>query len=176
MTSWSKPALALLLALVCAAPTGLRAESPKPEKAPKAPKAPATTEEKAAKDEERENAVLAGIPAGETYTGLRIPSFSPGGKLLMLFEAKSAKRIADRELEMTGLAIEINNNDGTTFHVSMDHSVFNLDTRILTSDTPTTIRRNDFTIEGERAEFHTKTRFGRMLGPTTMVITTENAQ
>lgn len=168
--------------LVAAASFGLAAVSgaqaadgtPKPEKKEK--NAPVTEAEKAARDEERENAVLAGIPAGETYTGLRIPNFSPGGKLLMLFEAKSAKRVADRRIEMQGLAIEIHNNDGTTFHVAMEHSVFDLDTRILTSDTPTTIRRDDFTIEGQRAEFHTKTRFGRLLGPTTMVINTENAQ
>jgi hypothetical protein len=84
--------------------------------------------------------------------------------------ASRTKRIDNRDIEMNGLKIEIHNDDGTTFHVEMAHSVFNLDTRILKSDTPTTIKRDDFTIEGQRAEFHTKERFGHMYGDVKMVI------
>ncbi len=180
MRSWfSLLAAAALLLAPSAGAQPAPAASPTPEqkeKPAKKPKPELTDAEKAARDEERENAVLESLPAGETYTGLRIPNFSPTGKLLMLFAAKSARRAGDREIEMTDLNIEINNDDGTSFRVQMAHSVFNLDTRILTSDTPTKISRDDFTIEGARAEFHTKTRFGRMLGPTTMVIKSENAQ
>jgi hypothetical protein len=165
--------LSLLLALL--APVALFAQSDKPEKKSRDDKAaatPAKTTDSAAK----ENTMLDSIPSGQTYHGLRIPNFSPTGKLLMLFDAKTAKRINDRNLEMQDLKIEIHNNDGTTFHVAMAHSVFNLDTRILTSDTPTTISREDFVIEGERAEFHLKTKFGRMLGATKMTINSETVK
>jgi len=146
--------------------------------------APARAEdEKAAKDEaaaedakSQEDAILADIPPDQVYHGLRIPHMDPTGRLLMLFDAGSAKRIDDRNIEMEDLKIEIHNDDGTTFHVEMPRSVFNLDTRVLTSDTPVTIRREDFIINGETAEFHTKTRFGRMRGNVKMTINTERAE
>lgn len=169
MKSW----LSLLLALL--APVALFAQSDKPAEKSKAGKA-AASPTPATSSEAKENNMLADIPAGQTYYGLRIPNFSPTGKLLMLFDAKAAKRITDRNLDLQDLKVEIHNDDGTTFHVSMPHSVFNLDTRILTSDTPTTISREDFVINGERAEFHLKNKFGRMLGPTTMTINSENVK
>jgi len=171
----------LLLALALLAPAAVFAEPDQKPDAPKADKADksdakkkkADKEKQPAKessDQQKEDAVLGGIPDQQTYYGLRIPNFSPGGKLLMLFSADSAKRVDNRDIEMNGLKIEIHNDDGTTFHVEMAHSVFNLDTRILKSDTPTTIKRDDFTIEGQRAEFHTKERFGHMYGDVKMVI------
>jgi hypothetical protein len=166
----------LLLALALFAPVAVFAQPDKKtdNAAKKADKTEAKKDGKDASkeggDQEREDAVLSSIPDQQTYYGLRIPNFSPGGKLLMLFSADSAKRIDNRDIEMNGLQIEIHNNDGTTFHVQMAHSVFNLDTRILKSDTPTTIKRDDFTIEGQRAEFHTKERFGHMYGDVKMVI------
>lgn len=169
MKSW----LSLLLVLV--APVALLAQSDKSAKDSKGG-TPAATPAKSTDSGAKEDAIIDSIPSGQTYYGLRIPNFSPTGKLLMLFDAKAAKRITDRNLEMQDLKIEIHNDDGTTFHVSMSHSVFNLDTRILTSDTPTTISREDFVITGERAEFHLKNKFGRMLGATTMTINSENVK
>jgi hypothetical protein len=171
----------LLLALALLAPAAVFAEPDQKPDAPKADKADKSDSKKKkdgkekqpakeSSDQEKEDAVLGGIPDQQTFYGLRIPNFSPGGKLLMLFAADSAKRIDNRDIEMNGLKIEIHNDDGTTFHVEMAHSVFNLDTRILKSDTPTTIKRDDFTIEGQRAEFHTKERFGHMYGDVKMVI------
>jgi hypothetical protein len=171
----------LLLALALLAPVAVFAEPDQKPDAPKADKADKSDAKKKkddkekqpakeSSDQEKEDAVLGGIPDQQTYYGLRIPNFSPGGKLLMLFSADSAKRIDNRDIEMNGLKIEIHNDDGTTFHVEMAHSVFNLDTRILKSDTPTTIKRDDFTIEGQQAEFHTKERFGHMYGDVKMVI------
>lgn len=177
MKSWRN----LLLALALLAPVAVFAEPDQKPDAPRADKADKSDAKKKkddkekqpakeSSDQEKEDAVLGGIPDQQTYYGLRIPNFSPGGKLLMLFSADSAKRIDNRDIEMNGLKIEIHNDDGTTFHVEMAHSVFNLDTRILKSDTPTTIKRDDFTIEGQRAEFHTKERFGHMYGDVKMVI------
>jgi hypothetical protein len=140
------------------------------EKKDKKDKDKSTEEAKAASDEAKENAMLDSLPANQVYNGVHIPNYGPDGKLLMLFDAKSAKRVTDREIEMQDLQIEIHNKDGTTFKVQMAHSLFNLDNRVLTSDTPTTIKRDDFVINGDRAEFHTKTRFGRVFGNVKMVI------
>jgi hypothetical protein len=165
--------LSLLLVLI--APVALFAQSDKSAEKSKGGKAAASPTPEASSESKQDN-MLKDIPAGQTYYGLRIPNFSPTGKLLMLFDAKAAKRITDRNLDMEDLKIEIHNDDGTTFHVSMAHSVFNLDTRILTSDTPTTISREDFVITGERAEFHLKNKFGRMLGSTKMTINSETVK
>lgn len=157
-----------------AAPTVLLAQTDKATLKPGAAESGKSDTKKPAKapasEDEKIAAVLDPMPAGQVFNGLVIPSLGPNGQIQSLFKAESAKRIGDRDMEMTNLQIEIHNDDGTTFHVQMAHSVFNFDTKILTSDTPTTIKRNDFVINGDRAEFNVKSRFGRMLGNVKMTI------
>jgi hypothetical protein len=164
----------LLLACALLAPMALFAE-PAVQNDKDAGKKPATPDAKTTSDADKEDRMLVSLPAGQTYHGVHIPNYSPSGKLLMLFDASSAKRISDREIEMQDLKIEIHNNDGSTFHVEMQHSVFNLDTRILTGG-PATIKRQDFVINGDKAEFHLKTKFGRIIGPNKMTINSENTK
>jgi hypothetical protein len=121
-------------------------------------------------DDERIKATLATLPTNQVFHGVQIPSLGPNGKIQSMFKAETAKRIGDGDMEMQNLQIQIHNADGTTFHVEMAHSVFHFDTKMLTSDTPTTIKREDFVINGDRAEFHIKSRFGRMLGNVKMTI------
>jgi hypothetical protein len=162
----------LSLLLVVLLPVAAVAESEKSDKDSKKSKATPTP----ASTEQKEDAMLRDLPQGQTYTGLRIPNFSPTGKLLMLLDAKEAKRVGDRDVDLTELKLEIHNEDGTTFHVTTAHSVFNLDTRILASDTPTKITREDFVITGEKADFYLKTKFGRMKGSTKMIINSEQVK
>jgi hypothetical protein len=180
--SW--PNLSVLVAAVLLLPLGAFAAgntSPTPSPTPKAkaksspaPANATASPGKADSDADKEDAALSSLPENETYYGLHLPHFNMWGKLLMLFDAKSAKRIDQRDIEMQDLKIEIHNDDGTTFHVEMAHSVFNLDTHVLKSDTPTTIRRDDFVITGDKAEFDTKQRTGRMEGATKMIINSGN--
>lgn len=128
------------------------------------------SEEPAEETMSDEEAMFAEIPMGETFEGVRIPQMDANGKLMMLFDTKKATRIDDRHIDMEHLKIEIHNEDGSTFHVEMPHSVFDLDTSILDSDTPVEIRRDDFIINGDTAQFHTKTKFGRIIGNVKMVI------
>jgi hypothetical protein len=147
--------------------------TPKPAEKPAA-KAKADAKSSAAAEasqDEQINKVLEGLSPGQVFDRVLIPNYDPAtNKLQSLFRAQSAKRIGDRDIEMQGLQIEIHNPDSTTFHVEMAHSVFNFDTKILTSDTPTTIKRNDFVINGDRAQFNVKTRFGRVMGDVKMTI------
>ena len=164
-----KSSLSLLLALL--APIAFALAAPdQPADAPKADADKPKPTPKVSSPKEKEDAVLVSMPLNVPITGLRIPNRDPSGKLLMMLDAQSAQRINDRNVELKGLKLEIRNNDGTTFHVDMQNSVFNLDTRILASDTPTTIRRDDFVISGDRAEFHTKEKFGRIKGNVKMII------
>ncbi|MGH8048079.1 MAG: hypothetical protein ACREKL_12625 [Chthoniobacterales bacterium] len=170
MKSW----LSLFLAL--AAQAALFAEPARPTPTPKPDAKPAAKSDSkknpdpSDNEDERIKKVLEGVPADQVFHNVQIPSLGPNGKTQSLFKAESAKRIGDRDMEMQGLQIEIHNDDGTTFHVEMAHSIFNFDTKILTSDTPTTIKRDDFVINGDRAEFHVKSRFGRVMGNVKMTI------
>ncbi len=170
-----KSSLSLLLVLL-AAPLAFSAPPPAPtplaEQPAASPTASPTATPKPRTSAEKEDAIFDSVPVNQPIKGLTIPNRDASGKLLMLFNAESATRLgaSDRDIEFQGLKMEIHNNDGSTFNVDMKHSLFNLDTRILTSDTPTTIRRDDFVIKGDRAEFHTKEKFGRVIGHVRMII------
>lgn len=131
-------------------------------------------EKKAAAD--TEEAVLSDIPMGQPMSALVIPQRGEDGKLLSLFRVGTAKRVDDRHIEMTDLKIEYHDDDGTTFHVQMPEAVFDLETRVLASNSPTQIRREGFVIDGDTAEFHTKTRFGRMTGNVKMIIDSDDIE
>ncbi len=136
--------------------------------------------EKPAKDQRKpadpEEAVLSDIPLGQPMSALVIPQRGEDGKLLSLFRVGTAKRVDDKHIEMTDLKIEIHNEDGTTFHVQMPEAVFDLETRVLKSSSPTQIRREGFVIDGDAAEFFTKTRFGRMTGNVKMIIDSDDIE
>ncbi len=117
-----------------------------------------------------EQAMFRELPVGEVFEGVRIPQMDANGNLRMLFDTKKATRVDDRHIDMEKLKIEIHNDDGTTFQVAMPHSVFDLDTNILASDTPVEIRRDDFVITGDTANFHTKTKYGHIIGNVKMII------
>jgi hypothetical protein len=124
----------------------------------------------AAEQPSNEQAMFKELPVGEPFEGVRIPQMDANGNLRMLFDTQKATRIDDRHIDMEKLKIEIHNEDGTTFQVSMPHSVFDLDTNILASDTPVEIRREDFVITGDTANFHTKTKYGHIIGNVKMII------
>lgn len=113
--------------------------------------------------------MLREIPLDETFQGLRIPHMGPDGKLIMLLDTKSARRVDDGHIAMDDLRIEFN-DDGKTFVVTMDKGLFNLETRVLQTDTKVKIQREDFVIDGDAAEFDTKNRLGRITGNIKMVI------
>ncbi len=161
-----RPWLSLCLLVLTLAGLHAQPSEPAPTVKPEAKKTPATV----TSEDERLNQAMQGFPAGQVFQGIQIPNRNANGRLLSLISAKTAKRIGDRDIEMENLAIEIHNEDGTTFHVAMPHAVFNFDTRLLTSDTPTTIKRDDMIIDGDKAVFDVKKRFGRVIGNVKMTI------
>jgi lipopolysaccharide export system protein LptC len=52
----------------------------------------------------------------------------------------------------------------------MPASVFNLKTHIITSEDPVVVRTQDFELTGEKMEFNTVDRTGRLLGKVRMVV------
>jgi len=111
------------------------------------------------------------VAIGQVVKGIRIPNFDESGELSMEFEAETAVKEKDTLIRMENLSILIidaQDKEKTTVH--MQSAVFDLDTKILTSESPTTLQRNDVEIVGDTAEFDTRSRFSRMKGNVKMTI------
>lgn len=121
------------------------------------------------KDSSEEQKIEIPIPVGKEVEGIKIPHYNDNGKLGMLFEADTALRLDDSRIEMKNLKIAIY-EDPKKYDVQMSHAIFNLDTKILKSDSQAIIRRDDFEIIGQNAEFNTKTRFSKMTGNVKMTL------
>jgi lipopolysaccharide assembly outer membrane protein LptD (OstA) len=89
----------------------------------------------------------------------------------MYFNIDSAKRVDEDHLEMTMAKVETYNEAGAPeMTIELPVSTLDLNTRILTSTTPVTIRRSDFELTGDTMVFNTVTRRGRLAGNVRMLI------
>ena len=115
------------------------------------------------------------LPIGHEAKGLILPDFDLQGHLRGRFEAISAKRLDEYHIGFHSLKITTytpeNQPDLT---IELSESVLNLNTRILSSNERTFIKRADFNIEGDSVEFDTNTRVGKMVGNVKMIITSQS--
>ena len=115
------------------------------------------------------------LPIGHEAKGLVLPDFDLQGHLRGRFEAESAKRLDEVHIGFHTLKITTytpeNKSDLT---IELSESILNMNTRILTSNERTFIKRADFNIAGDSVEFDTNTRIGRMVGHVKMVITNQS--
>ena len=115
------------------------------------------------------------LPIGHEAKGLVLPDFDLEGHLRGRFEAASAKRLDEYHIGFHSLKITTytpqNQADLT---IELSESVLNLNTRILSSNERTTIKRADFNIAGDSVEFDTNTHTGKLVGNVKMVITSQS--
>jgi hypothetical protein len=115
------------------------------------------------------------VPEGVPVKGIKIPSYSPEGKLLMMLDAEQARKLDADRIEFENLKIDAYTDDEKKIYVELPRSIFNLTTRILTSESRVLIRREDFELVGDAGEFYTRNRFAKILGNVKMTIfSTEN--
>jgi hypothetical protein len=115
------------------------------------------------------------VPDGVPVKGIKVPSYSPDGKLLMMLDAEQARKLDADRIEFENLKIDAYSDDDKKIYVELPRSIFNLTTRILTSESRVLIRREDFELVGDAGEFYTKTRFAKILGNVKMtILSTEN--
>ncbi len=108
---------------------------------------------------------------GRPAENIRIPDMDVTGKVLSLLMAAKATRLDDDHLKMEKLEMDFNKPDGKEdFHVVMPASVLNLKTHLITSEDPVTVKTQDFELTGEKMEFNTVEREGRLVGNVRMVI------
>lgn len=119
-----------------------------------------------------------GVPApiGIPVKGIKIPHRNEEGKLIMTIEAEVATKLDEQHVEMQNMKIESFDDEGKTINIELPHSIFNLETRILTGDQHALIRREDFEINGDSVEFNTKTRYAILRGNIRMVIQSANLE
>ena len=111
------------------------------------------------------------ILPGKSAANLRLPDIDATGKLLSLLLSEKATRLDDDRVKLEGMHMDFNKPDGKQdFHVVMPASILNLKTHIITSDDPVTIRTQDFELTGEKMEFNTLEREGRLIGNVRMVV------
>ncbi|HLB34050.1 MAG TPA: hypothetical protein VJK54_07450 [Chthoniobacterales bacterium] len=103
-------------------------------------------------------------PIGEEMKGVVIPQYDSSGRLTMNFYAASARKMNEVMVELHQLKVEFFEKDGKDVTVSIPQSIFNLETKILSTDTETTIQREDFHMIGQSGEFDIMKRLGVLKG------------
>ncbi|MDQ2659421.1 MAG: hypothetical protein M3Y03_03270 [Verrucomicrobiota bacterium] len=112
------------------------------------------------------------LPVGHEVKGLVFPDYNSQGKLQAKFEAAVARRLDAERVQFEGLKVITFTPENTQdLSIDMPTSVLDLNTRIVTSQSRTTIRRPDLEIAGDTLSFDTAARHGTLTGNVKMVIT-----
>ncbi|MEI6082176.1 MAG: hypothetical protein WCR44_07080 [Verrucomicrobiota bacterium] len=104
------------------------------------------------------------IPVGEWVKGIKIPQYDENGKLTMNLIAERARKLDEKQVEFGKLNIEFNEKEEKTIIVEIPHSILDIESKVLIADTETAVRREDFEIIGQSAEFDTLARSGTFKG------------
>ncbi len=103
-------------------------------------------------------------PVGEEMKGITIPQYDADGKLKMKLSCEAAHKTDEHNVAIHGLKVEFFEKEGKDVTVTVPDAVFNLTTTTLSTEVPTTIKREDFLMVGDGATFDTTKRFGTMKG------------
>ena len=169
---------AFLVMAICSSPVGLHAGpkakpgEPKPgqDEAAKPPPAPAPTDT-AAKGEASRKRIPLPLTIGEKTLRFKIPSLGDAGQILSQLMSAEGTLIDEDHMELQGTKIDLNQADGKSdYHIDIPTSIFDLKTRIISSDHPVVIRTQDFELTGERMRFDTIEKSGELLGNVHMII------
>jgi hypothetical protein len=111
------------------------------------------------------------LPIHEDANNARIPELNQLGNILSVINSAKMTRIDNEHVLMHEVRYDLNKPDGKQdFHITIPTSVFDLKTHVITSDEPVTVKADDFELTGERMEFNTVDRTGKLLGHVTMHI------
>jgi hypothetical protein len=115
------------------------------------------------------------LPIGHEAKGLVLPDFDLEGHLRGKFVASTARRVDEGHIRFQDLKITtFTPENQTDLQIDMRTSIFDLNTKVLSSQERATVKRADFDIVGDSIQFDTNTRTGRMIGNVKMVITSQS--
>lgn len=104
------------------------------------------------------------VPIGEPVKGIKVPQYDEQGKLTMCLNAETALKLDDRKVELNKLKVLFNDKEEKEIVVEIPHSILDMESKVLIADSETVIRREDFEIVGQSAEFDTFSRSGTFKG------------
>ena len=112
------------------------------------------------------------ITTGYDAKGLVLPEFDRQGRMRGRLEAGVTRRLDEERIEFRGVKFTTYNPETQTadLEILMNTSVFNLKTQVLTSSEKATVKRVDFEIVGDTAEFGMLSRVGTLEGNVKMVV------
>ena len=110
------------------------------------------------------------IPIGHDAEFVKLPYFDRG-RLQMYFNIQRAFRQDLNHLQLTGAYMQtFDEHQAPDANVTITQGLLNLDTRVVTSDVPVTVRRSDFQLVGRKMVFNTQTKVGHFTGGVHMII------
>jgi hypothetical protein len=125
----------------------------------------------AADDEDEDDAINVPIPVGKDAMGLRIPLYDQKGNLTMTLDVQRAQKTDEFSMEMEGTVVQTYaQSEKPDLRIDLPLSVINLRTRVVSSNSPVTIEREDFRLTGDAMEFHLKSKKGRVMRNVKMLI------
>ena len=135
----------------------------KPGKKPKAPRDPNAPPRPVKIKKVKE--IPFPLPIGNKADVVTIPENGLDGKLISQLMSLKLTRVSNEIVKMEGTKMDLNHPDGKSdFHIELPASIFNLQTHIITSETPVTVRTDDFELTGDKMEFNTIDRTGKLIG------------
>ena len=164
-------ALSLLVFLACAV-VAAEKKGPKSEGKSPSPAATATPRQKPARPKPEEGIKDVPIASGHDAKGLVLPDFDLQGRMRGKLQAGVTRRLDDQNIEFLGVKFTTFTPETETpdLEISMDKSVFNLKTQLLTSNVRSTVKRSDFEVAGDSMKFEMVTRLGTLEGNVKMVV------
>jgi hypothetical protein len=164
-------AFLFLTFVTCAVLAGEK-KAPKGEKKTSTPIASASPKMKTERPPPEEGIKDVPIPAGHDAKGLVLPDFDVHGHLRGKLLAGVTRRIDDQNVQFLGVKFTTfaPGTDKPDLEISMDKSIFNLKTQVITADVRSTVKRADFEVAGDTMKFEMLTRLGTLEGNVKMVV------
>jgi hypothetical protein len=162
----------LLLVLLTCAVVAAEKKVPKSEAKSPTPAASVAPNKKPARPKPEEGIKDVPITAGHDAKGLVLPDFDRQGRMRGKLQAGVTRRLDDQNVEFLGVKFTTFTAETETpdLEISMDKSVFNLKTQVLTSNVRSTVKRADFEVAGDTMKFEMVTRLGTLEGNIKMVV------
>jgi hypothetical protein len=164
-------ALLLLVFLACAV-VAAEKKGPKSENKSPTPAPSVEPKKKPPRPKPEEGIKDVPIASGHDAKGLVLPDFDREGRMRGKLQAGTTRRLDDQNVEFLGVKFTTftPETERPDLEISMDKSVFNLKTQVLTSNVRSTVKRSDFEVAGDSMKFEMVTRLGTLEGNVKMVV------
>ena len=157
------------LGMIAGIAIGSDGAAPAAEKAPGAATAqPAPAPAAPAKEKDRLDLP---VPKGQPQKGLRIPIYSPDGKLMYRFAIGMAEVLDEDHIKLGAAHVEWFKPSGELdYDIDLSDSVYDQKTSDLVSNVHVTIKHKEFELSGDSVTLNVKTQTGKLGGGVKMII------